>query len=568
MKERLMTRKPVKPFLSLIRMQLNVNYGISALKYRFTREKKKRWEPVLIGLAIVVGLVPLLAMYTFFMMSVFAGGQIMGQPEIVLTSAFVFAQLVILIFGILYIMGSFYFSNDVMSLVPLPLKPYQIIGAKFAVVLVNEYLTSVPLLLPPVIIFGIGTSQGLLYWLKSIVLMAFAPVIPLAVASLLVILVMRVVNIGRYKDLLAIVGGIVLILASLLMSALLQKMPEDPRALEQFIAEQAGLVKLIGSRFPPAVWATEALAGNGLYGMSCLVLYIAVSAGLFIFMLWLANQVFYKALLAGQEVRRKGKSITGEQIGKHVGRGNSPVLALLKREWKLFVRTPLYVLNGLVGSIAGPFIVVVMYIVRGSDAELARLAESLQEQEVVPYAALGCLGIMLFTAGMNIVASTALSREGKTIWVAKMIPVAARQQVDAKFLCSYTVSAAGVLATTLVALILLKLPVLWVMFATVVGLAGAVPMVALGLLIDVFHPKLIWNSEQEAMKQNMNGALGMLVSFVILLVLALAAAGTLLLGLPVTAAFAAVTAVSVLLSALSIPALHAVAEKKYSEIEA
>ena len=40
MKERLMTRKPVKPFLSLIRMQLNVNYGISALKYRFTREKK------------------------------------------------------------------------------------------------------------------------------------------------------------------------------------------------------------------------------------------------------------------------------------------------------------------------------------------------------------------------------------------------------------------------------------------------------------------------------------------------------------------------------------------------
>jgi len=149
-----------------------------------------------------------------------------------------------------------------------------------------------------------------------------------------------------------------------------------------------------------------------------------------------------------------------------------------------------------------------------------------------------------------------------------MIPVAARHQADAKFLCSYIVSAAGVLATTLVALVLLKLPVLWVILATIVGLVGSVPMVALGLLIDVFHPKLIWNSEQEAMKQNMNGALGMLVSFVILLVLALAAAGTLLLGLPVTAAFAAVTAVSVLLSALSIPALHAVAEKKYSEIEA
>ena len=108
------------------------------------------------------------------------------------------------------------------------------------------------------------------------------------------------------------------------------------------------------------------------------------------------------------------------------------MLALLKREWKLFIRTPLYVLNGLVGSIAGPFIVVVMYIVRGSDAELARLAESLQEQEVVPYAAPWLpRDNVVPTAGMNIVASTALSREGKNIWVAKMIPVAARHQADA-----------------------------------------------------------------------------------------------------------------------------------------
>ena len=33
----------MKPFAAFVKMQLNVNYGISALKYRFTREKKKRW---------------------------------------------------------------------------------------------------------------------------------------------------------------------------------------------------------------------------------------------------------------------------------------------------------------------------------------------------------------------------------------------------------------------------------------------------------------------------------------------------------------------------------------------
>ena len=549
-------------------MQLNVNYSISALKYRFTREKKKRWEPILIGMVIVVSLLPLLALYTALMLSVFSGGLMMGQPEMVLATAFVMAQLVILIFGILYIMGTFYFSKDIMSVVPLPLKPYEIIGGKFIVVLVNEYLTSIPLLLPPIIIFGVGTSQGVLYWLKSLIIMVIAPVIPLAIASLLVILLMRVVNIARYKDLLVIVGGIVLIFASFMVSALMQNIPENTKDIEQFFASQTSLVDMIGSRFPPAIWAAKGLSGGGLSGAEYFLLFLGVSAVLLVFMLWVANQVFYKALLAGQEVSRKRKVLTGTQIDKRLGRGTSPVLALLKREWKLMIRTPLYVLNGLVGSIAGPLMVAVLYFMRGSDPELAMMAESLKDPEVVPYVALGCLGLMLFTAGMNLVASTALSREGKTIWVAKMIPVTARQQVDAKFLSSYFVSAIGVLMTTLIMVVLLKLPILWAIGATIVGLIGSVPLAALNLLIDVFHPKLVWNSEQEAMKQNMNGGIGMLISFIVLLIMAAVAFGALLLGLPVTAAFAAVAVVSAILAAVSLFALPAVAEKKYREMEA
>ena len=46
----------MKTFKSFIKMQLNVNYGISALKYRFAR-KRKSWEPVLIGVAIIVSMI-------------------------------------------------------------------------------------------------------------------------------------------------------------------------------------------------------------------------------------------------------------------------------------------------------------------------------------------------------------------------------------------------------------------------------------------------------------------------------------------------------------------------------
>ncbi len=557
----------MKPFLSFIKMQLNVNYGISALKYRFTREKKKRWEPVLIGAAILISFLPLIAIYIGVMLSMFAAGTVIGQPEMVLVAAFVMAQFTIMIFGLFYIMGTFYFSKDLETLVPLPLKPYEVIGGKFAVIMVNEYLTSFPLLLPPIIIYGAGTGQGLLYWLKSLVLMAAAPVIPLCISALIIVLLMRIVNLRRYKDLLAVVGGLIAIIIGMGSSMLFQNVPENPEDLTKFFTTQSGLVDMIGSKFPPSIWAVRGLADTGISGWGNFLLYLAVCAALMLLLLWISNLVFYKALLAGQEVSRKRKSITKSQISKQSGRMNSPVTAIAKREWKLLIRTPLYLLNGIIGSMIGPIILLIMVLAQ-NDPEVTELIASIREPEAIPYAALACAGIMMFTSGMNLVASTALSREGQTIWIAKMLPVSAKQQVAGKLLTSYIVSVIGVLTTSMIMLIFLKVPVLWTIGSTIAGLVGSVPMVSLSMLIDVFHPKLVWNSEQEAMKQNMNGVIGMMLSLLILVVFGAMAVPMALMGIPVQLVIAAICAAAVILGVLTLLALFAVAEKKYRDIEA
>jgi ABC-2 type transport system permease protein len=279
------------------------------------------------------------------------------------------------------------------------------------------------------------------------------------------------------------------------------------------------------------------------------------------------NLVFYKALLAGQEVSRKRKNMTESQISRQLGRAGSPVTAIARREWKLLMRTPLYVLNGLVGSVMGPIIIVTMLMFQ-NEPELAELIGSLSDPGVVPYAALACLGLMLFTAGMNLVASTALSREGQTIWIAKMLPVSAKQQVAGKLVVSYIISAIGVLTTSLIMLIFIKIPILWTVGATIVGLVGSVPMASLNLLLDVFHPKLVWNSEQEAMKQNMNGGIGMLLSLLVLFIMGAAAVPMTIMGIPIQFVFTAIGVVAVILGVLSVLALFAIAEKKYRDIEA
>lgn len=556
--------------ISLLKTQLNMNFGISALKYRFTKEKKKRWEPILIGLAVLMGLGPLLVLYIFLMTGIFAAGSSMKQPEIILTIAFISSQMVVLFFGMFYIIGSFYFSNDLETLVPLPLKPYEVVGSKFAIVMVNEYLTAFPILLPPLLIYGIGTGKGLVYWLKGIIMMLAAPVIPLTIGTVFIMLLMRVVNLRRNKDLLAIIGGFVGVLLALGINFFLQGVPKKGGEdfIRNLLQSQSGLIKEIGKSFPPSIWATLGLSDNGLAGLGYFALFIGVSLLLFAVLLWLGNMIFYKALLAGQEVARKRKIQTRKEAERQYGKTSGAVAAIIKREWKLLLRTPVYVINGLTGALIGPFILLVMLFTQGSDKDSFEIMKAIANPDFAPYVTLAGLGVMLFTSGMNLVASTSVSREGKTLWILKMIPVSASQQVLAKFLQGFMVSVLGVLTTSIVMGFFIGLSLPRVLVIILLALIGSVPLAALNLLLDVFHPKFSWNSEQEAMKQNMNGVLGMLVSVLVIALLAAAALGLILIQAPEWLVYVCIGLIAAVLGFFSMLLLFAVARKKYIEYEA
>jgi ABC-2 type transport system permease protein len=48
-----------------------------------------------------------------------------------------------------------------------------------------------------------------------------------------------------------------------------------------------------------------------------------------------------------------------------------------------------------------------------------------------------------------------------------------------------------------------------------VSLVAMIPVIEVGLLIDIYHPKLVWENEQQAFKQNLNVVLSMLTAIVL-----------------------------------------------------
>jgi len=148
-----------------------------------------------------------------------------------------------------------------------------------------------------------------------------------------------------------------------------------------------------------------------------------------------------------------------------------------------------------------------------------------------------------------------------------VIPVPAKQQVTAKLLHSMAISCLGILVTTTVLGIVLRLSLLRLFIIFTLCLLGNLLLNALNLLIDLLRPKLEWNDPQEAVKQNLNGLFSILFTFAALAVFAVLTVLLVKAGISEWIIYAVLGLVMGLLTIPSTAALYALAETQYKKIE-
>jgi len=178
------------------------------------------------------------------------------------------------------------------------------------------------------------------------------------------------------------------------------------------------------------------------------------------------------------------------------------------------------------------------------------------------------LGFIIFSSGMNLVGSTSVSREGSTFWISKMIPVSPVEQAAGKLRQSVQVCMVTIAATSAILLFYLKFSLLRVAGIIVISALASLFLQAVGLMIDMARPKLIWTNPQEAIKQNMNGFLGMLAAFALIGVMAAIAVWMLNVNVPEWTIYAVLGALCAVLSIAALKMLFASAGKYFNRTEA
>ena len=469
----------------------------------FTAAKKSRVKYLLPFLLLFA-----LAVFGFSMIvltfEIYDAMAAFGIQDLILPFAFGATCVVVFIFGVFYVISTMYHAKDIELLRSLPLKPFQILGAKFITLVVYEYIMEAYILLPVLIGFGIKSGAGLLYIIYAVILLLITPVIGLCIAGVIVMIIMRFTSFGKNKQAFNFVGSILIVGLAIGLNIGMQKLGAvSQEQLAAIASGQTSLVSVVSSIFPGIVFASRALLySSGLTGLGNLLLFIVICALEVAVFLGVGQLVYFKGVVGITEsaAKRKGVSDLGRKTKRTSGN-----FAYLKKELRLLVRSPIGFMNCVLMNLIWPVLITVMLFSSGQFQSLKELLPAIDPKIVIAI----LVAANSVISSTNATASTAISREGNALYVSKYIPMEMKEQLSAKMITAFLLSSIGILIICVLAVII-GFSVLNAVVAFILSLIAAVVIAAVGLLIDVYHPKLDWMNEQQAIKQNINVVLHMM----------------------------------------------------------
>jgi ABC-2 type transport system permease protein len=431
-----------------------------------------------------------------------------GQEGIALALGFSAMNLLVLLFGILSVLSVNYFAQDVETLLALPIRPSEILAAKFLTTLLYEYWAEAFFLVPVFIAYGIHAGFTVPFAATAILVFLLLPVIPVVMASFVVMVVMLFTDLSRNRDRFGKIAGLVLMALVLAMNYELQRQAAsntDPEKIARAVLEGGSVWTFVVNRlFPATRFAVAAVlksgSAGGLWGLLGFASASAASAGL---LLVAGERLYFKGVqgrrggTAGIVLRETGRTIPV------VGRADSAFHSAVLKDLRILFRDPVFFLNCIVINFLWPVFVLFFTFTNGG-AGSGQVSGALERMRGGGTLYPILLGLGMVLTASNGICSTAVSREGKQLIAIKLLPVAYGRQLLAKAAAGALMAAIGCLLFVPVGLFVFHLSssVLPAFFVLVpIGIAFAA---FTGILIDVHFPKLHWEQSYKSVKQNMN----------------------------------------------------------------
>jgi ABC-2 type transport system permease protein len=262
------------------------------------------------------------------------------------------------------------------------------------------------------------------------------------------------------------------------------------------------LTSIFNVLFPGNTFAVNALSKSNPFGM---LIFLLITAAAMVVFLLVARALYFKGVTGIMDASSSRKTI-GKESMERIAQKKSVLLTYTSKEIKFLLRTPIYFLNCVVVNFLWSILFIFVTFSAGRDAEFAAMLQFIKFNSpgtLAIFYGIAC-AVGFFVGSFNMIASTAISRDGANFFFVKYIPVSYRTQINAKALCGIFFSVLGMITLYAAACYTLRIPIIPLLISIPFCVLGILLVSYLGLIVDLARPSLVWDNEQKAVKQNLN----------------------------------------------------------------
>lgn len=486
----------------LLKLELCNFWGINVLRHNKDRKEQRKGIAMAVLLAVVV-----------LVLGGYVGGLCygliyLGIGEVIPAYLMMLGSIITLMFGIFKTGGTIFRKQGYEVLSSLPLSKWAVVISRFLRLYIENLLCMLVVLLPGVVLYGIFLKPGIGFYLMSVLCLFVTPLLPVAVSAAIGALVTGIAS--RMKNKAVAEAGLMMIVVVGIMlfgAGLADKEDQFTMELLKNMADQ--ITQLIGMVYPPALWLGQAMIqGNVLTVLGVGAAFLAVF-----------GVVIAVVAVNFHEICRRLYSTSAKHNyqAEHLQR-NALMKAMVLREAKHYFSSGIYVSNTIIGPVMAVVLSVGLFFF-DLDNMAGTLPVAINVRGAIPFAIGAVFSMMSATC-------VSISMEGKTVWILQSLPLSKKTILDAKILFQLCLEAPFYFVAVLLGSIALKADVVEVLWLILIPAVLLVFTAVFGITVNLWLPKMNWESETAVVKQSAATVVGGLGGMVFAV---LSAAGILLI---------------------------------------
>ena len=429
-----------------------------------------------------------------------------GQEGALLSLILLVGAIISFFLGIFIIMNTYYFSNDIEYFLPMPFKSSEIVLSKFIAVLINMLLYST-IIVVPLLVFAKKSSASFMYYIYIVLSVVICPILPMIIAALVCMFLMRFTNLSKHKDMFRTISGclsLVLVIGLNMISQSTTTLFEDSSSLVALLNDNNSFMDVLSGIFITNKYASYGLLYNSeikgfIYMLISIIICVALCIGYYL----IGGKLYLKSVIGISETYSKRVNIFEENGEGNIVKRSSPIKALVIRDIKMVFRTPQFFINSIMMMIYMPALLAIISLVNGQFANIKYVILSGKYNSTIIAGAFFLSAMSITSAGGG---RRCLSREGSDFVFSKIIPIAYTEQAKSKIISSLCINSLLPIIIVIISL-LLGVDFLISLLCLVSSILGTAVITLIQILLDFMDTKLEWSDEKNLYNGDISSAI-------------------------------------------------------------